>query len=178
MANRLPLCFAALLLLAAAPAPGGKPGGADAVWRRFLELEGRWRASSTKGWTETLSFQRIARGSALLEISQFDGSSDPPMATVISPDGGRLLLTHYCEAGNQPRLWATSFEPDGETVDFRFLDATNLPSRNRGHMDRVLFRFLDRDHFTSRWTWFQDGEERWMEEISYERVTASPPYGT
>ena len=84
-------------------------------------------------------------------------------------DGDRLLLTHYCEAGNQPRLVASSIEDGARTVTFTFLDATNLPSRDHGHMDKAILRFLDDDHFSSRWTWYQDGEETWMEEIVYER---------
>jgi hypothetical protein len=55
-------------------------------------------------------------------------------------------------------------------VTFTFLDATSLPSRAKGHMDKVIFDFIDDDHFDSRWTWYQDGKERWLEEIRYERA--------
>ena len=39
----------------------------------------------------------------------------------------------------------------------------------RGHMDKALFRFEDPDHVTTRWTWYQNGAEQWMEEIRLER---------
>jgi hypothetical protein len=38
-------------------------------------------------------------------------------------------------------------------------------------MDKVLFRFVSDDEFTTRWTWYQDGQESWMEEIRNRRVT-------
>ena len=34
-------------------------------------------------------------------------------------------------------------------------------------------RFVDADHFTSQWTWYQDGKESWMEEIVHARVRAA-----
>jgi hypothetical protein len=87
-------------------------------------------------------------------------------------DGNRLMLTHYCIAKNQPRLVATSLTDEGKTITFTFLDGTNLPTRDRGHMDKAVFRFVDDNHITSRWTWFQNGEEKWMEEIQLERTSA------
>ena len=31
--------------------------------------------------------------------------------------------------------------------------------------NKALYRFEDADHVTSRWTWYQDGTEKWLEEI-------------
>lgn len=91
------------------------------------------------------------------------------MYTMVHMDGDRLMLTHYCVAKNQPRLVCTAWDEDSATATFEFLDATNLPSRDAGHMDKVVVRFLDDAHVTSRWTWYQDGVESWMEEIVMER---------
>jgi hypothetical protein len=66
-------------------------------------------------------------------------------------------------------LVATSFEEDGRKITFTFLDGTNMPTRNRGHMDKAVFRFVDDNHMTSQWTWYRDGKESWMEEISLQR---------
>lgn len=41
--------------------------------------------------------------------------------------------------------------------------------RDKGHMDKVVIRLVDDDHFTSQWTWYQAGKEQWLEEIRYER---------
>lgn len=148
--------------------PGDMPALAQAGFNRFKLLEGQWQGRSTKGWEETITFKTIAKGSVVVETS-FDAHPNETMMTMFYLDGTRLLLTHYCVAGSQPRLEATSFEENGNAITFTFLDATNLPSRDRGHMDKAVFRFVDEDHFSAQWTWYQDGKESWMEEIKYER---------
>ncbi len=145
------------------------PDLAKAAFERFKKLEGKWQGKSTKGWEEAVHFKTIARGSVVVENS-FDAHPNETMMTMFVLDGDRLLLTHYCVAGSQPRLAATAFEEDGRKITFTFLDATNLPSRDKGHMDKARFHFIDENHFTSQWTWYQDGKENWMEEIRLERV--------
>jgi hypothetical protein len=70
--------------------------------------------------------------------------------TMFHLDGERLVLTHYCDAGNQPRMVATT-SPDGKTITFNFLDATNLLSSQMGYMQRVVFSLIDADHHTEMW---------------------------
>ena len=69
------------------------------------------RMGSTKGWTEEVTYQVIAGGSAIV-ASSFDAHPNERMITVYYLDRDRLLLTHYCVAGNQPRLELTQFDPD------------------------------------------------------------------
>lgn len=145
------------------------PAAARAAYERFKALQGAWEGRSTKGWVESLRYDVIAAGSAVLETSM-DAHPGEAMATTFFLDGDRLLLTHYCVAKNQPRLVASRFEDGGRTVVFTFLDATNLPSRDRGHMDKAVFTFEGTDRVTSRWTWYQDGRETWFETIVQTRV--------
>jgi hypothetical protein len=147
---------------------GGEVPAARAAYARFQGLEGAWRGESTKGWTEDVTFRPIAGGSAVVETS-FDAHPGETMLTLFALDGERLRLTHYCVAKNQPRLEATSFEENGRVVTFTFLDGGNLSSRDQGHMDRAVFRFEDADHVTTQWTWYQDGREKWLEEIRLTR---------
>ena len=141
---------------------------ARAAFEQFKRLAGNWHGRSTRGWEEAVSYKTIANGSVVVSTS-FDAHPNETMMTMFHMDGERLMLTHYCVARNQPRLVATSFDADGRTVTFTFLDGANLPTRDRGHMDKAVFRFIDDDHVTSRWTWYQDGKESWMEEIALER---------
>jgi hypothetical protein len=138
------------------------------AFERFKKLEGRWKGRSTKGWAEDVSYKTIAGGSVVVGTS-FDAHPNETMLSLIHLDGDRLMLTHYCVAKNQPRLVATSFADEGKTITFTFLDGTNLPSRDRGHMDKAVFRFVDENQVTSKWTWYQNGKESWMEEITIER---------
>jgi hypothetical protein len=165
-------CVVLVLLLAscAATVKSAPPAASHRAFERLLTLEGEWEGRSTEGWVDRMKLRKIARGSVLLELSDFEAHPGETMATTHQMDGDRLVLTHYCVAGNQPRLVLSSSSDDGNELHFTFMDGTNLPSRDRGHMDQAVLRILDADHFTSRWTWYQDGEERWLETIEYARL--------
>jgi len=84
------------------------------------------------------------------------------MVTIYHADGNRLALTHYCAAGNQPRM--RSDKPAaGEALRFSFVDATNLPSPDAGHMHSMAIRFEGPDHIRQVWTWRQEGSEQQKE---------------
>ena len=145
------------------------PSPAREGFERFKKLEGKWQGRSTKGWEETISFKTIAAGSVVVENS-FDAHPNETMMTMYHLDGDRLMLTHYCVSKTQPRLVATSFADGGTSITFTFLDGTSLPTRDRGHMDKLIVQFLDDDHVTNQWTWYQNGKESWMEQIKLERL--------
>lgn len=156
----------------AGEAKAGPPPNAAVrqVFERFLSLAGEWRGRSTRGWDDRVTFQVIASGSAVVETSMFEAHPGETMMTIYHLDGDRMMLTHYCVAKNQPRLQVSSVEDGGNRVTFSFRDATNLASRDQGHMDRVVFEFQDHDHFSSRWSFYKNGREDWMEEVHYDRV--------
>jgi len=139
-------------------------GAAQIAFELLKKLEGKWIGRSTKGWEEKTSFKTIAGGSVVVEETP-EANPDESMMTMYHLDGDRLMLTHYCEAKNQPRLVATSFADGGKTITFTFLDGANIPTRDRGHMDKLVMHFMDDNHVTKQWTWYQDGGERWLEEI-------------
>ena len=142
---------------------------ARAAFEKIKALAGDWTSKSTKGWTETENYQVIAGGSVVMNLS-YGAHPDEWMATMFHMDGERLMLTHYCVAKNQPRLRATEFSVDGKKVIFTFQDATNLPSRDKGHMDKHAMMFDGPDRLRTQWTWYQDGKESWMEEIEHRRA--------
>jgi hypothetical protein len=143
---------------------------AKALFARFAKLEGKWKARSTKGWTETNTYEVAAKGSVVFNRSFFEDEPNDGMLTTIFLDGDRLLLTHYCEARNQPTLIASSIDDDAHRVVFRYLSGTNMKSRDSGHMDSAVFQFVDDDHVRSRWSWYANGQERWFEDIEQARV--------
>lgn len=147
--------------------PGTVPATPElsrAAFARFKASDGRWVGKSTKGWEETLEYRTIAGGSTVLETS-FDAHPGQEMATTFYLDGDRLMLAHYCVAKNAPRLEATAFADGGRTVVFTFVDGANIPTRDKGHMDKAVFRFETDDRVVSRWTWYENGQEKWFEEI-------------
>lgn len=170
LALLVPVC-AIPLLKADPPAKSPVPSAEKSrkAFEKMKELSGDWEGKSTKGWTERISYRVISGGSCLMDLS-YGAHPDEWMASMIHMDGDRLMLTHYCIAKNQPRLVATEIADDLSNITFTFLDATNLPSRDKGHMDKCLIRFEGKDKFFSRWTWYQDGKESWMEDIEHRRI--------
>lgn len=77
------------------------------------------------------------------------GQKDNPF-TMIVIDGDRLLLTHFCDADNRPRMIGRLL-PDGKAIDFEFLDVSG--NLQYGHMEHVKFTVVDSDHHTEDWTW-------------------------
>jgi hypothetical protein len=86
-------------------------------------------------------------GNAILHEMKIDGRPDDPI-TMFYLDNDRLMLTHYCDAGNRPRMTGKML-PDGKTVDFDFLDIVGDP---KYHMHRSRFTILDANHHVEEWT--------------------------
>jgi hypothetical protein len=121
---------------------------------KLKTLVGSWQGKNADGKPVQISFRDTAGGTALMsEIT----AGDEDMISMIHLDGDRLLLTHYCPAGNQPRMKA-SVSPDGKTIMFDFVDATNLSSPEAGHMQRAVFTFLDADHHSEEWDYMDHGK--------------------
>jgi hypothetical protein len=156
-----------------APVSAQAEARARAAFERIAALAGSWRAESTRGWGEEVSFEVLARGSAVMSRLRFADAPDRSMVTFYVLDGARLLVTHICEARNQPRFQALVLDDAATRIELRFLDGTGLESRDRGHMDSALLTFESADAFTSRWSWYQDGVSRPAEEIRYVRIPAA-----
>jgi len=140
---------------------------ASAAFERLKTLAGEWDGSngSMKGH---ISYELIAGGTALVERETGEGM--PPMMTVYHLDGDRLVLTHYCMLGNQPRLQARRYDTASGELAFEFLDATGLPNSKASHMHNATFHFIDSEHFSSSWQLYENGEPRKSEQLEYTRV--------
>jgi len=68
------------------------------------------------------------------------------MTSVYHLDGPVLRMTHYCGAGNQPRLRAEPASSDPRRIRFAFVDATNLADPRAPHVDGVELLFRDSSH--------------------------------
>jgi hypothetical protein len=122
---------------------------------QLKSLAGSWEGKSSEGEPVQVSFRMTAGGSALM--SEIVGHGED-MISMINFDGpDRLLLTHYCAVGNQPRMQATA-SPDGKTITFNFVDATNLNGAQSGHMDQVVLAMLGPDHHIEEWNFVDHGK--------------------
>jgi hypothetical protein len=121
---------------------------AQTSFAKLKTLQGSWEGTMD-GTPLEVSLRVTSMGSALMHEMRQKGKPDDPI-TMFHVDGDRLLLTHYCDAGNQPRMVGTT-SPDGKIITFHFLDATNLLRSQPGHMQRVVFNLIDPDHHTEMW---------------------------
>jgi len=131
-------------------------------------LTGSWEGKNAQGKPVQVSFRDTAGGSALM--SEIMGKGPEDMISMFHLDGpNRLVLTHYCSAGNQPRMAATA-SPDGKTITFNFFDATNLESPDAGHMQRVIFIMIDANHHTEDWTFMLPGDKHLQAHMDLQRA--------
>jgi hypothetical protein len=163
------LFVAGLLAVAMAPAADVQEPSIDtaAAFSKLKSLAGEWAGDSPMGKAH-MSIQVIAGGTAVVERETMEGM--PEMMTVYHTDGKRLLLTHYCMAGNQPRMQAASYSPSSGELRFRFLDATNLASPAAGHMHNANFRFVDGQHLITEWQFYENGQVKNAEKAEYTKV--------
>ncbi len=144
---------------------------AAAALGRLKGLTGEWQAVDAHGKRAILSYQTISGGSAVME--KFSSEALPlgsDMVTVYYLDGGRLVLTHYCMAKNQPHMQATRFNPESGELEFEFVDGANINPARDGHMHNAKFRFIDDKHFTSQWQYFEGGKPKFSEVAQYTKV--------
>jgi len=105
--------------------------------------------------TVQVSMRVTSRGNSLVHEMLAAGVADDPTkndhpVTMFYLDNDRLLLTHYCDAGNRPRMTART-SPDGKTLDFDFLDVSG--STQYGHMQHATFTVIDANHHSEEWTY-------------------------
>lgn len=137
-------------LHAASPTPKGQ-----AAFDRLKSLAGVWEGESPHG-TVRVSYAVVSAGSTVMETIDQAGHAGM-MATMYHLDGDRLMMTHYCSAGNQPRMRLVSSTPSDLT--FEMFDATNLASNNDAHMRKLVITWTDKDHINAAWTMSKDGKD-------------------
>jgi len=160
----VPITLATFVLLFFASAVFAAPD-AKTSFASLKSLTGAWEGKTSDGKPVQVSYRVTAGGSALM--SEIQGMHEN-MITMFHLDGDRLMMTHYCGAGNQSRMVATT-SPDGKVVAFDFLDATNLSSPEAGHMHRVVVTMVDADHHTEEWT-FKSGDKETKEVFDLHRA--------
>jgi hypothetical protein len=141
---------------------------------KLKTLAGSWEGHVTtvppepdiEGKLVQATLRVTSMGNALMHEMTGAGRPDDPI-TMLYVDGDRLLLTHYCDAGNRPRM-VGKLSPDGKTVEFDFLDVSG--STQYGHMHHAVFTFLDATHHTEDWTYVNPGDKPVHAHIDLQRA--------
>jgi hypothetical protein len=93
------------------------------------------------------------------------------MVSMYHLDGERLMMTHYCAAGNQPRMVAEDSN-DQKSIQFAFLDCTNLKSEDEMHMHAMHMMLRDPNHLDSWWLSYTKGEPNPEAHFEFTRTAA------
>jgi hypothetical protein len=157
--------IATVLILSSVPALA--QSDAKATFDHLKSLNGTWEGKANSDRSVKIVFRPTSGGSALM--SEILGDED--MVTMFHLDNNRVLMTHYCGAGNQPRMQASA-SPDGKTITFSFIDGTNMASPKAGHMDHLVITMSDADNHTEDWTFIQEDGKQMKEHFDLARVKA------
>jgi hypothetical protein len=124
----------------------------DALLGVVSELAGDWEMVDENGETILAAqFAVTSGGSAVREI-MFPGT-DYEMTNLYHMDGGSLVCTHYCAAGNQPRMVATAATKtdEGTVLHFNFESVTNLRASHDHYMGNLTVTILEDGSIRQDW---------------------------
>jgi len=160
----LSLIFAAVLLSTLTLAQSDAQKSFD----KMKTLAGQWQGPVSTDSTDhdmngptSVSLRVTSRGNSLVHEMKAAGTPDDPSkydhpVTMFYIDSDRLLLTHYCDAGNRPRM-SGKLSPDGKKIEFDFVDLSG--GTQYGHMDHAVFTIIDANHHTEDWTYMMPGDK-------------------
>ena len=162
-----------VLALSVAAAVEHHAADASEALGRLRQLQGSWRG--TYSWTGVradkgemkATYHVTGNGSALIE--DLIMNEQPVMTSAYHVDKNDLRMTHYCAAGNQPRLKASSIDLGANVFRFEFVDITNLATADSPHVYGFTIRLVDPNHIQLEFA-FQGHGKKSIEHIELTRV--------
>jgi len=150
--------FLLFLMLAASAALASS----ETAFERFKRFEGKWAIrSGQKTLPIEMTYESGSKGSIVTE--QF--GKEP---SVFYRDGQSLLMTHFCNAGNQPRLRLRENTRPG-VFEFQMFDITNLQGADADHVERVVYRIIDDRTIDLEIVW-KNGKSEQSEKYTLTRI--------
>jgi hypothetical protein len=139
-------------------------GGVDAktAFKQIKTLAGTWKSQISgehqdhhKG-ESTVIYKLTGAGSALVE-TMLPGEAHE-MVSVYHLDGDDLRMTHYCAAGNQPRVKLDRAHSTPDHLIFVFDGGTNLDPQKDMHIHGVKITFHKDGKVDSAWESYEGGK--------------------
>ncbi len=132
-----------------------EPIDAKVAFERLLSLEGTWEGSEG-GAPYTMTYKTTGAGSTVVE-TYFPGSP-MEMMSMYHLDGDELRMTHYCAAGNQPRMILDRDASTKDVLVFKFDGGSNLDPKVDMHVHEGKITFKDKDHILGEWVGYMEGK--------------------
>ncbi len=163
IATIAPFALCALLALAGCATrslnvvPAAEPSTA-AAFEELKSLQGTWMMTAPDGTMMVGSvFSVSSNGSVVREI-MFPGEPHE-MTNLYHLDGDSIVVTHYCAAGNQPRMRCV--EPEKNLFVFQLFEVTNLIENPQTgsieHMGDLTLTISGPTTIRESWQSYKDG---------------------
>jgi hypothetical protein len=107
------------------------------AFERLKSLVGTWETVEKGSKRPGLATYTLTGGGKVL-MEVMGG-----MATAYHLDKGTLVLTHFCGAGNQPRMRVKTIENDGRHFVFEMYDITNHANPDSYYSSALDVRFVE-----------------------------------
>lgn len=125
---------------------------------QLKSLAGHWEGTTSTGQKGEVTYEVISNGSVVME--RLHPGNEPDMITMYSLEGDRILVTHYCSAGNQPTMQTAASPAANGKLDFTFLRLSGAKSPDEGHMAALTVSMPDKNHLVQTWTFMDKGKSQ------------------
>jgi hypothetical protein len=142
------------------------PARTTPAFDQIKSLVGHWEGSTPQGKKAQASYEIISSGSVVME--RLSSPNEPEMITMYSLEGDRILVAHYCSAGNQPVMQTAPSPAVNGKLDFTFLRLAGAKSPDEGHMVSLSVSIPDKNHLVQVWS-FADHGKSVTENITFTR---------
>ena len=152
------LALAALITSAIAkPKPTDAPDG-RAAFEKLKSLAGTWRGHAGSPDRPAVIEYRIVSGGTVVMETLFPATSHE-MISMYYLDGGNLILTHFCSAGNQPQMTYDRKRSTAREFVFKFDGGRGFVAREDLHSHNGWIRFIEANRLEEGWTAWERGKE-------------------
>ena len=118
----------------------------DQAFEAFQGLKGKWAIQSQgEILPMDMTYETASKNSVITE--QFGKE-----LSVISRQGDQVIMSHYCNAGNQPRLKLLSSNAPG-VFTFETVEVVNLKSKNTPYVQKIIYHLPDATHIELELVW-------------------------
>jgi hypothetical protein len=168
-----PLRYALAIVLLSLSTVALAQSDAKKSFDKLKTLAGTWEGPVTttprqpeiEGKTMHVTLRVTSMGNTLMHEMTGGGQPDDPI-TMFYVDGDQMMLTHYCDAGNRPRM-AGKMSADGTKAEFAFVDVAG--GTHYGHMHDAVLTFIDADHHAEDWIFMLPGDKAVRAHVELQR---------
>ena len=159
--------FATALLLFCSSAVGQQANSPELELMK--SLEGRWEGSTTPGDPEAVVTYLVTSGGTTVVERLFPGTRREMMTVYHDDENGQLVMTHYCNAGNQPFL--SLIESSDNQLNFALSpNDRTIDVESEWHAHGLTLTVGEDGTLAHEWRYWNEGERRGGRDIQLVKV--------